>query len=209
AWSPPDPGRASASCPFRRSSRAHRLCPARSTPPWPRPSRCPAPTRRSSDLRSCACRTGPNRRHTGRSASCRSRWSPRPRHVAQRSEDTRLNSSHLGISYAVFCSKKTIMATEAELSAVGLGGTAVGTGLTAHPRFHVLVVRELSRLTGLRLRPAPSTVTAAWSLRPLLACSGALRGLAVDLGKICFDLRLLASGPRAGLGELSLPEVEP
>jgi len=85
----------------------------------------------------------------------------------------------------------------------------VGTGLTAHPRFRVLVIRELSRITGLRLRPAPSTVTATWSLRPLVACSGALRGLAVDLGKICFDLRLLASGPAAGLGELILPEVEP
>ena len=99
--------------------------------------------------------------------------------------------------------------TEAELRVVGLGGTAVGTGLTAHPRFRVLVIRELSRITGLRLRPAPSTVTATWSLRPLVACSGALRGLAVDLGKICFDLRLLASGPAAGLGELILPEVEP
>jgi len=114
-----------------------------------------------------------------------------------------------GWAEAIRAAGAALMATEAELSAVGLGGTAVGTGLTAHPRFRVLVVRELSRLTGLRLRPAPSTVTAAWSLRPLLACSGALRGLAVDLGKICFDPRLLASGPRAGLGELSLPEVEP
>jgi aspartate ammonia-lyase len=52
-------------------------------------------------------------------------------------------------------------------------------------------------------------VGAAWSLRPLLACSAGLRGLAVDLGKICFDLRLLASGPHTGLGELHLPEVEP
>ncbi len=96
-----------------------------------------------------------------------------------------------------------------ELAAIGLGGTAVGTGLTAHPRFAARVARELSRLTGERLVPAPNTVTTTWSLRPLLACSGALRGIAIDLGKVCFDLRLLASGPHTGLGELRLPEVEP
>jgi aspartate ammonia-lyase len=96
-----------------------------------------------------------------------------------------------------------------ELLAIGLGGTAVGTGLTAHPRFRALVTRELARLTGLPLTSVPSTISATWSLRPLLACSSGLRGVAVDLAKICFDLRLLASGPHAGLGELSLPEVEP
>jgi aspartate ammonia-lyase len=97
----------------------------------------------------------------------------------------------------------------AELRVIGLGGTAVGTGLTAHPRFRTLVARELSRLTGHRLTPAASHVTAAWSLRPLLACSAAVRGIAIDLAKICFDLRLLASGPHTGLAELVLPEVEP
>jgi aspartate ammonia-lyase len=96
-----------------------------------------------------------------------------------------------------------------ELSVVALGGTAVGTGLTAHPRFRPLVVRELSRLVGRRLRPAPSPVAAAWSLRPLLAATAALRGVAVDLAKICVDLRLLASGPDTGFAELRLPEVEP
>lgn len=96
-----------------------------------------------------------------------------------------------------------------ELRLIGLGGTAVGTGLTAHPRFRSLASRELSRLTGVRLRPATNAVTTTWSLRPVLACSAALRGIAVDLGKLCFDLRLLASGPRAGLGEIRLPAVEP
>ena len=96
-----------------------------------------------------------------------------------------------------------------ELRVIALGGTAVGTGLTAHPRFRRLVVRELSRLVGRRLRPAPSPVGAAWSLRPLAATSGALRGVALDLAKICLDLRLLASGPDTGLAELTLPEVEP
>ena len=96
-----------------------------------------------------------------------------------------------------------------DLRMIGLGGTAVGTGITAHPSFRARVVRELSRLTHQRLVPAPSPVTTTWSLRPLLACSAALRGIAVDIAKICVDLRLLASGPHTGFGELSLPEVEP
>jgi aspartate ammonia-lyase len=96
-----------------------------------------------------------------------------------------------------------------ELTVIGLGGTAVGTGLTAHPSFRQLVARELSRLVGRRLTPAASQVTAAWSLRPLLGCSAALRGIAVDVAKICFDLRLLASGPHTGFAEIVLPEVEP
>jgi aspartate ammonia-lyase len=96
-----------------------------------------------------------------------------------------------------------------ELRVIGLGGTAVGTGLTAHPRFAALVTRELSRQTGERLRLARNRLTTTWSLRPLLACSAALRGIAVDLGKICVDLRLLASGPHTGLAEITLPEVEP
>jgi len=100
-------------------------------------------------------------------------------------------------------------ASEAGLAVLGLGGTAVGTGLTAHPRFRRLVVRELGRIVGRRLVPARNPVAATWSLAPLLACSAALRACAVDLGKICFDLRLLASGPDTGLAEIRLPEVLP
>jgi fumarate hydratase class II len=96
-----------------------------------------------------------------------------------------------------------------ELRVVGLGGTAVGTGLTAHPRFRARVVRELSRLVGHRLLPAPSLPATAWSLRPLAAASAGLRGVALDLATICVDLRLLASGPDTGFAELRLPEVEP
>ena len=96
-----------------------------------------------------------------------------------------------------------------ELAVIGLGGTAVGTGITAHPRFAATVARELSRIVGVRLQPARNRVTTTWSLRPLLACSGALRGIAVDVVKICVDLRWLASGPQTGFAELVLPEVEP
>ena len=105
--------------------------------------------------------------------------------------------------------RRALLREADELTVIGLGGTAVGTGLTAHPRFRPLVVRELSRVVGRRLRPAPSPVATAWSLRPLAAASAALRGVALDLGVICVDLRLLASGPDTGLAELRLPEVEP
>ena len=114
-----------------------------------------------------------------------------------------------GWAQAVEDGRRALEEAARELTVIGLGGTAVGTGLTAHPRFRGLVVRELSRLTGERLRPAPAPVASAWSLRPLLTTSGALRGVALDLAKICVDLRLLASGPDAGFAELRLPEVEP
>ncbi len=114
-----------------------------------------------------------------------------------------------GYAEALRAAARAVDVALAELRVIGLGGTAVGTGLTAHPRFRTMATRELSRLTGERLAPAPSPVASAWSLRPFAGCSAALRGLALDLGKICFDLRLLASGPQAGLDELRLPEVEP
>jgi aspartate ammonia-lyase len=114
-----------------------------------------------------------------------------------------------GWAEAVRDGREALVGTASELSVLGLGGTAVGTGITSHPRFRALVLRELSALVGRRLTPARSTVTTTWSLRPLLACSATLRGIAIDVGKICMDLRLLASGPETGLGELRLPEVEP
>ncbi|HEY7363841.1 MAG TPA: aspartate ammonia-lyase [Methylomirabilota bacterium] len=114
-----------------------------------------------------------------------------------------------GYAEAVRAATRALQASSGELRTIGLGGTAVGTGITAHPRFRVEVIRELSRLTRQRLVAAPSPVATTWSLRPLLACSGALRGAALDLAKICFDLRLLASGPHTGFAEIRLPEVEP
>ncbi|MBI2204824.1 MAG: aspartate ammonia-lyase [Candidatus Rokubacteria bacterium] len=114
-----------------------------------------------------------------------------------------------GYAESLVAARRALAAAVDELRVIGLGGTAVGTGLTAHPRFKTRVARELSRLTGRRLVPAPSSVTTAWSLRALLACSAALRGVAVDLAKICFDLRILSSGPHTGFAEITLPEVEP
>jgi fumarate hydratase, class II len=95
------------------------------------------------------------------------------------------------------------------LSLIGLGGTAVGTGLNAHRRYRSLVVAELSRLTGIPLGGARSLTGAMQSLGPFVALSGALRGAAVELLRIGGDVRLLGSGPATGLGELILPPVQP
>ncbi len=96
-----------------------------------------------------------------------------------------------------------------ELSVIGLGGTAVGTGLNAHPRYARLVVGELERLTGIPLTPAPNLFYAMQSLAPAVALSGALRAAALELLRIGGDVRLLGSGPNTGLGELRLPPVQP
>jgi fumarate hydratase, class II len=96
-----------------------------------------------------------------------------------------------------------------ELRLLGLGGTAVGTGLNAHPRYAALAVAELRRLTGLPLRRAPNLFYAMQSLAPFAALSGALRTAAVELVRIGGDVRLLGSGPGTGLAELRLPAVQP
>ncbi len=89
------------------------------------------------------------------------------------------------------------------------GGTAVGTGLNAHPRFAALFAAKVVALTGLPFRTAPDTFEALASHDALVELSGALNTIAVSLHKIANDVRLLGSGPRAGLGELLLPENEP
>jgi fumarate hydratase class II/aspartate ammonia-lyase len=96
-----------------------------------------------------------------------------------------------------------------ELSVLGLGGTAVGTGLNADPRYRARVVQELERLTGVPLTPAPNPFYAMQSLAPFVALSGALRTAALELLRIGGDVRLLGSGPNTGLGELRLPPVQP
>ncbi len=96
-----------------------------------------------------------------------------------------------------------------ELSVVGIGGTAVGTGLNAHPRYRALVVAELEKLTGVPLTPAPNLFYAMQSLAPFVALSGVLRTAALELLRIGGDVRLLGSGPNTGLAELRLPPVQP
>ncbi len=96
-----------------------------------------------------------------------------------------------------------------ELSQLALGGTAVGTGVNTHPEFAKRVTAELSRLTGVHVRETDNHFQAQNTLDAVLEASGALRTLAVGLMKIANDIRWMGSGPRAGLGELILPEVQP
>jgi len=92
---------------------------------------------------------------------------------------------------------------------VPLGGTAVGTGLNAPSGWRGRVVAELAEVSGLELRPAVDGYEAQSCRDALVELSGQLRGLAVSLTKICSDLRLMGSGPTAGLGELHLPDLQP
>ena len=97
----------------------------------------------------------------------------------------------------------------APLSALALGGTAVGTGLNAPKGFDKAVAEEISRLVGLPFRSAENKFHALTSKSELCFAHGALRALAADLFKIANDVRWLASGPRCGLSEISIPENEP
>lgn len=96
-----------------------------------------------------------------------------------------------------------------DVKVLGIGGTATGTGLNAHPRYRFLVAEELSKAIKTRFSVAPDLFAAMQSMAPFVALSGALRNLALDLIKICNDLRLLSSGPRTGLGEIELPACQP
>jgi fumarate hydratase, class II len=95
------------------------------------------------------------------------------------------------------------------LCELAIGGTAVGTGLNTHPEFGARMVEDLSQATGLKFEAAPNKFAALAGHEPLVFAHGALKTLAAALHKIANDVRWLASGPRSGLGELSLPENEP
>jgi aspartate ammonia-lyase len=95
------------------------------------------------------------------------------------------------------------------LCELGIGGTAVGTGLNAEPAYIDGVVAEIARATGFPVRRGTDLVERMQNMEPFVALSSALKGLAVNLGRIANDLRLLASGPRTGFDEIVLPAVQP
>ena len=95
------------------------------------------------------------------------------------------------------------------LRELALGGTAVGTGLNAHPQFGTRVASELARTTGLAFESAPNKFEALAAHDALVHAHGALKTIAASLMKIANDVRWLASGPRSGLGEIRIPENEP
>jgi fumarate hydratase class II len=95
------------------------------------------------------------------------------------------------------------------LESLAIGGTAVGTGLNSHPKFGETAAARIAEITGFPFVSAPNKFAALSSHGEFVYASGALKSLATSLMKIANDLRWLASGPRCGLGELSLPENEP
>ncbi|WP_293853468.1 class II fumarate hydratase [uncultured Alsobacter sp.] len=105
--------------------------------------------------------------------------------------------------------RRRIAAALEEIWPLAQGGTAVGTGLNAHPRFGAKVAERLADLTGLPFRPAENRFEALAAHDALVNLHGTLDAAAAGLFKIANDIRLLASGPRSGLGELILPENEP
>ncbi|MCZ7394818.1 MAG: aspartate ammonia-lyase [Candidatus Methanoperedens sp.] len=101
-----------------------------------------------------------------------------------------------------------LAASENSMFELGIGGTAVGTGINTHPDFKKTIISELSKLTGFEFYQGNS-IMLSWSMAGFVDVSSALRTLAIELNKISNDLRLLNSGPKTGVAEIILPEVEP
>src|SRR5439155_1527715 len=121
----------------------------------------------------------------------------------------RLGQEFAAFAHTVERNRDRITRAADDLRDLGIGGTAVGTGLNAEPQYPGLMVKHLRAITGLDLREGKDRVQLMQSMGDAAAFSGALRTYAVDLGKIASDLRLLASGPRTGLAEIVLPAVQP
>ena len=121
----------------------------------------------------------------------------------------RIGQEFRGYAGQVGRARRRLAHAQEELAEVALGGTAVGTGVNAHPEFAKLVCALLSELAGVSVRETENHFQAQNSLDAVVEASGVLRTAAVSLYKIANDIRWLGSGPRAGFGELALPEVQP
>jgi aspartate ammonia-lyase len=127
----------------------------------------------------------------------------------------RLGQEFGGYAEATSKNLARLEAAMAEMTEIGLGGTAAGTGLNASPGYRAQVVQELSVLMAgvlrrdARLHPTRNYFEAMQSMSPFVSLSGVLRTIATDMIRICSDLRLLTSGPNTGLAEINLPAVQP
>ncbi|MGB2867038.1 MAG: aspartate ammonia-lyase [Bacteroidota bacterium] len=92
---------------------------------------------------------------------------------------------------------------------LGIGGTATGTGLNAHPNYRKMMVAQLTKQLGIKFKMAEDYFESMQSLRPIVELSHAVRNLAQDLSRISNDIRLMGSGPKTGLAEINLPPVQP
>jgi fumarate hydratase class II len=121
----------------------------------------------------------------------------------------RLGQAFGGYARQIELSRARVKEAAEGLEELPLGGTAVGTGINTHPQFARRAIRTIAEMTGLRLREAKNHFEAQGAKDAVVQLSGSLKTLAVSLTKIANDLRWLASGPRCGLGEISLPETQP
>ena len=96
-----------------------------------------------------------------------------------------------------------------KLKVLGIGGSAVGTGINTHPLYAKKMVRELSRLTGIKFSLSDDLFESMQSMAPFVSLSSSLKNLSLDLIRIANDLRLMSSGPRTGLAEIELPALQP
>lgn len=104
---------------------------------------------------------------------------------------------------------KVIREAQEHLKVVNLGATAIGTTVTAHPDYPALAVKKLAELTGIDFVNSEDLIAATSDCGAYVALSSAIKSLSVKLTKVCNDLRLLASGPRCGLSEINLPQLQP
>jgi len=113
-------------------------------------------------------------------------------------------------TYAVMLQEDESRVAEAAslIREINMGATAIGTGINAHPEYAASVTRHLSEISGVEFVVSPNLIEATQDAGAFVQLSGVLKRVAVKLSKVCNDLRLLSSGPRAGLGEINLPAVQ-
>ncbi|MFQ5926872.1 MAG: aspartate ammonia-lyase [Terriglobia bacterium] len=121
----------------------------------------------------------------------------------------RLGQEFSAYAVAIARCHEQLKHAQESLRELGLGGTAVGTGVNTHPRYQFLVVKQLSEISGQRLLPTKDMRYAMQSNLAMAAASSALRNYALELIRISNDLRLLASGPNTGFAEITLPALQP
>ena len=121
----------------------------------------------------------------------------------------RLGQEFSGYARQVELSIERIKSAATGLAELPLGGTAIGTGINAHPEFAARAIAKISQLLGLPFREADNHFEAQAARHAAVHMSGSLKSLAVSLIKIANDLRWLASGPRCGIGEIHLPDTQP
>ena len=121
----------------------------------------------------------------------------------------RLGQQFLGFAGQAEIGVKRLGRAQDALAEVALGGTAVGTGVNTHPEFSARTCQVLSEMTGVDIRETSNHFQAQAALDAVVEASGILKTIAISLHKIANDVRFLACGPRAGIGEITVPEVQP